>query len=122
MPKPKPNRARERRITEEIVVDAHDEEERAIGWYCYQYDKLAFPFKARCIAPRTLSPLKKGEEVEVLSMAHADDCTREMFVLVGFDRRKLGVPLAQLEPVAPKGETRQAVEDWRYWVAMGYEF
>ena len=47
---------------------------------------------------------------------------REMLVLVRFDGRKLGVPRSQLEPVAPKGEPRQAVEDWRYWVAMGYEF
>lgn len=93
-----------------------------MGWHCYLDEQLAFPFKARCIAPRTISPLKKGEEVEVLSMAHADDCMREMFVLVRFAGRKLGVPLSQLEPVAPKGETREAMEDWRYWVAMGYEF
>ena len=122
MPKPKPNRARERRITDEIVVDAYNEEERAMSWYYYLEEKLAFPFKARCIAPRTISPLTKGEEVEVSSMAHADDCMREMFVLVRFDGRKLGVPLSQLEPVTPKGGTRQAVEDWRYWVAMGYAF
>jgi len=122
MPKPKPNRTRERRITDEIVVDAYGEEERAMSWYYYLEEKLAFPFKARCIAPRTISPLKKGEEVEVSSMAHSDDCMREMFVLVRFDGRKLGVPLSQLEPVTPKGGTRQAVEDWRYWVAMGYEF
>ena len=122
MPKPKPNRTRERRIIDEIVVDAHDEEERAMGWYYYLDEKLAFPFKARCIAPRTISPLKKGEEVEVMSMADSDDCMREMFVLVRFDGRKLGVPLSQLELVAPKGGTRQAAEDWRYWVAMGYQF
>jgi len=122
MPKPKPNHTRERRISDEIVVDAYNEEERAMGWHCYLDEKLAFPFKARCIAPRTLSPLKKGEEVEVLAMADADDCMREMFVLVRFDGRRLGVPLSQLEPVASKGETRQAMEDWRYWVAMGYEF
>ena len=53
---------------------------------------------------------------------HADDCMREMFVLVGFAGRKLGVPLSQLEPVAPKGGTREAMEDWCYWVAIGYEF
>jgi hypothetical protein len=81
-----------------------------------------FPFKARCTAPRTLSPLKKGKEVEVLAMAHPDDCMREMFVLVRFDGRKLGVPLSQLEPVAPEGGTREAMQDWRYWIAMGYEF
>ncbi|MBI2316706.1 MAG: hypothetical protein HYU75_06745 [Betaproteobacteria bacterium] len=38
---------------------------------------------------------------------------REMFVLVGFDGRKLGVPLSQLQPVAPEGGAREAMEDWR---------
>ncbi len=106
MPKPKRNRSRERRITDEIVVDAFNEEERAMGWYWYLEEKLAFPFKARCIAPRTLSPLKKGEEVEVLSMVCADEGMREMFVLVQFAGCKLGVPLSQLEPVAPEGGRR----------------
>lgn len=92
-----------------------------MGWHCYLDEQLAFPFKARCIAPRTISPLKKGEEVEVLAMAHADDCMREMFVLVRFAGRKLGVPLAQLEPVATKREARQALEEWRYWMAIRHE-
>lgn len=125
MPKPKRpalNRAREHRITYEIVVDAYTSEERAIGWHCYLDDKLRFPFKAKCIATREISPLKKGEEVEVLGMAPGDDCMHEMFVLVGFAGRELGVPLIQIEPIKPHKATREAVEDWRYWKAMGYEF
>ena len=122
MPKPKPNRARERRIIVEIVVDAYNETERAMSWYYYLEEKLVFPFKARCVAVRSVSPLKKGEEVEAIAMAKEDDCMREMFVLIRFAGRKLGVPLSQLEVLAAKGETREAVEDWRYWVAMGYEF
>ncbi len=31
---------RERRIAMEIVVDAYDEQERALGWYYYLEDKL----------------------------------------------------------------------------------
>ncbi len=122
MRKPKPNRARERRITYEIVVDAYTPEECAIGWHCHLDDKLRFPFRAKCIAAREISPLKKDEEVEVLGMAPSDDCMREMFVIVGFAGRKLGVPLAQLDPLKPDKATREAIEDWRYWVAMGYEF
>ncbi|MBI2311040.1 MAG: calcium-binding protein [Betaproteobacteria bacterium] len=122
MPKLKINSAREKRITDEIVVDAYGEEERAMGWHCYLEGKLAFPFKARCVATRTISPVKKGEEVEVLSMAREDDCMREMFVLIRFAGRKLGVPLSQLEPLDAGPETREAVEDWRYWVAKGYGF
>ena len=122
MANPKSNRTRERRIEQEIVVDAYTPEERAIGWHCYLDDKLRFPFEANCIAVREISPLKKGEEVEVLGMAPADDCMREMFVIVGFAGRKLGVPLAQLDPVKPDKATHETIEDWRYWVAMRYEF
>lgn len=43
---------------------------------------------------------------------------REMFVLVRFAGCKLGVPLVQLDPVKPDKATREAVEDWRYRVAM----
>lgn len=125
MPKPKRpavNPAREHRIEQEIVVDAYGPEERAMGWHCYLDDKLGFPFKARCIAVREISPLKKGEAVEVLGMAPSDDCMREMFAIVGFAGRRLGVPLVQLDPVKPDEATREAMADWRYWTAMGYEF
>ena len=131
MRKPKPNRlsacnaqagARERRIADEIIVDAYGPEEQAMGRYYYLEEKLGFPFKARCVDVRSVSPLKKGEEVEVLAMAREDECMREMFVLIRFAGRKLGVPLSQLEARESTRETRQAVDDWRYWVAMGYEF
>jgi hypothetical protein len=32
------------------------------------------------------------------------------------------VPLSQLKVVHGDEETQQAVEDWHYWVEMGYEF
>lgn len=71
---------------------------------------------------RGISPLKKGEEVEVLGMPPEDDCMREMFVLVRFAERQLGVPLVQLAPINPDKATREAMEGWRYWVAMGHAF
>lgn len=122
MRKPKLSHVREKRITDEIIVDAYGPEERAMSWYYYLEEKLKFPFKARCVASRSVSPLRKGEEVEVLAMAREDDCMREMFVLTRFAGRKLGVPLSQLEALKASRETREAVEDWQYWVAMGYEF
>ena len=74
MPKPKPDPTREQRIIDEIVVDAYGEEERAMSWYCHLEEKLEFPFKARCVAPRTISPLKKGEKVAVIAMAQEAAC------------------------------------------------
>lgn len=119
---PKRGPAREHRIDFEIVVDAYTSDERALSWYYYLEERLAFPFNARCISERSVSPLKKGEQVEVLAMPKEDDCMREPLVLIRFGSRKLGVPLGQLAAVGVGAETREAMEDWRYWMAMGYEF
>jgi len=115
---------REDRILMEIVVDAHDEEERAMGWYCYLQDTLSFPFSAHCTIQRSISPLRKGDEVEVIGMASSDECGHEMFVMIRWDRKEgLAVPLSQLKPGGDADDaTRQAVEDWLYWVKQGYAF
>jgi hypothetical protein len=119
----KRDEAREDRITMEIVVDAYNEEERAISWYCYLGDTLNFPFLTRCINERPTSPLGFGDEVEVVGMAPQDECEREMFVEIRqTQKRSLAVPLSQLEVVQGDEATRQAVGDWHYWVEMGYEF
>ena len=76
---------------------------------------------ARCTAERSISPLRVGEEVEVVGMAPEEECEHEMFVLIRRERRPLAVPLARLEGVAVDDQTRQTIEDWRYWVAQGYE-
>ncbi len=122
MPERGRNRARERRIDQEIVVDAYSSDERAMSWYYYLQEKLDFPFKARCVAARSVSPFRKGEVVEVLGMAPENECMRGAVVLARFARRKVGVPLEELVPVGVEGDAREAIEDWRYWTAMGYQF
>jgi Calcium binding len=59
---------REKRIMMDIVVDAYGEEERALSWYYYLEENLSFPFRARCMTVRSISPLQVGEEVEVVGM------------------------------------------------------
>ena len=118
----KENKARERRIEMEIVVDAYNESERATGWYYYLEERLKFPFKARCKSKRAVSPLRIGEEVTVLGMAPEVDCESQMFVRLKWGGRSMAVPLSQLEPLAADPQTKEAVADWHYWVARGYEF
>ena len=103
-----------------MVVDAYTSDVHAMNWHYYLEGKVEFPFKARCVAVRSVSPRKKGEQVEVIGMAK--ECMREMFVLIRIAGCKLGVPLAQLEVSKAKSETREVVDDWRYWVANRYEF
>ena len=113
---------REHRIDMEVVVDAYGEEERAMGWYTYLDDNLAFPFQAKCITARRTSPLQQGEAVEVTGMAPVEDCEHDMLVDVQWQGRRLAVPLSQLEGVAVDDATEEAIGDWHYWVARGYEF
>ena len=122
MSKIKKDEVREKRIAMEAVVDAYGAEEQAMGWYYYLADNISFPFKAQCIAERHTSPLQVGEKVEVMKMAPEDDCLHEMFVKIHGSGRTLAVPLSQIKPTETDDQTREAVEDWHYWVARGYEF
>ena len=108
----------------EIVVDAYGEAERAMGWHCYLDNIIRFPFKAKCNSRRVTSPLKPGQQVLVTGMAPAEECEREMFVMIRWDDEEgeLAVPLSQLKPLRADVESTQAVEDWHYWVAMNYRF
>jgi hypothetical protein len=113
---------REERISMEIIADAHDSEERAMGWHSYLQEQLSVPFLARCVLERRTSPLRVGDEVEIVGIAPEDECAHEMFVLTDWERGTLAVPLVQLEGIRVDDETRQAIEDWHYWVRLGYEF
>jgi hypothetical protein len=94
----------------EIVVDAYDTHERAMGWYYYLQDQLQFPFTATCTAKRAISPLRVKDEVEVIGMPGEDECEHEMFVAIRWEKD------------GTNKQTKQAVEGWHYWVKTGYEF
>jgi hypothetical protein len=113
------DRTRERRIATEIVVDAYTESEQAMGWYCYLEEALRFPFRARCVRRRAVSPLRPGDEVDVIGMAPEEECEHEMFVLIPGERRHLAVPLSQLEGVKADRNTVRAIGDWHYWTRKG---
>jgi hypothetical protein len=111
--------AREKRIANEIVVDA-EPEEVAMGWYYSLDDKVKFPFKAKCIAEDKRTPLKLGEEVTVEGMAGENNCQYDMLVDVKWGGKTLAVPLSVLEPVNADADTTEIVGDWHYWVKRGY--
>ena len=113
---------REDRIDNEVIVDAYGEDERVMGWYYYLDDKIRFPFEAKCIGAKAISPLRKGEIVKCQGMAPEDACSGEMMVLIRWQGRTMGVPLAQLTGVGVDESTAEAIGDWHYWVAQGYCF
>lgn len=63
------------------------------------------------------------DEVDIIGMPSEDECEHEMFITIRWEEDGLAVPLSQLRPINAADErTKQAVEDWHYWVKMGYEF
>jgi Calcium binding len=113
---------REKRIRDEIIVDAYGPEEQALGWYNYLEGKLRFPFTAQCIGMRAISPLRPGDEVEIVGMAPEGECEHEMFVETPWENRRLAIPLGQIEPLCHTDpETREAVADWHYWLKQSYQ-
>jgi hypothetical protein len=122
MKKPKKDPVREERIENEAIADANGPEEQVMGWYYYLDDNIRFPFQAKCIVAKVVSPLRKGEIVEVQRMAPEDACAAEMLVLIRWHDRTMAAPLSQLVAVDPEGSTAEAIGDWHYWVAQGYSF
>jgi len=119
---PRKDRIREERIQNQAIVDAYVPAEQALGWYYYLENRIRFPFTARCIASRVVSPLRKGETVEVLRMAPEDACARDMLVLIRWHGRNVAVPLSQLVAIDADESTIEAIGDWHYWLAQGYCF
>ncbi len=100
---------REERIHMEIIVDAYGPEEQAMGWYYYLADTIQYPFSVRCVVRCTILPLEPGDEVEVVGMAPVEECDHEMFVMIEWRSRTIGVPFIQLEGIDVDEETQQAI-------------
>jgi len=120
MAKPKKDPLREDRIHNEVIVETYGPEEQALGWYYYPENNMRFPFQARCFVGKVVSPLSKGEAVEVRRLAPEDACSSDMLVLIRWQGRNLAVPLSQLAPIDADESTAEAIGDWHYWVAQGY--
>ena len=107
---------REDRIHNEAIMDAYGPEEQATSWYYYLETKISFPFQAKCIAAKVVSPLRKGETVEVRRLAPEDACSSDMLVFIRWQGRNMAAPLSQLAPIDPDDSTKEAIVDWHYWV------
>lgn len=117
---------REERIDMEIVVDTYNDEERAMGWYCYLEDNLNFPFKANWVRKGRKSLSPEAKEVEVLEMSSEEECMQDMFVEILYKDATgddtFSARLSDIKPIDADSETQEAIADWHYWLARGYEF
>ena len=70
-----------------------------MSWYYYLEGKIRFPFQARCITAKPVSPLRAGEVVEVLRMAPEDACEHDMLVQIRWQRRRIAIPCLNWPPL-----------------------
>lgn len=116
------DQAMEDRIDFEIVVDAYNSDEAAMGWYYYLQNHMHFPFQVKASNLRGTSILKPGEIATVVSMADEDECMSEIFVMVEFGEYCFDAPLEQLQPVNASEQTQISIQTWHYWCARGYNY
>lgn len=63
------NRIRVGRARHAAIVNAYEPKKRLSAGYYYLENKIKFPFSARCVASKVVSPLHKGETVDVRRLA-----------------------------------------------------
>jgi hypothetical protein len=93
-----------------------------MGWHYYLEGKLRFPFRAKCVTSKVVSPLRKGEIGEVSRMALENACSADMLAIIRWQGRNVAVPLSQLVPLDAGESTIEAIGDWHYWVVRSYRF
>jgi hypothetical protein len=117
---------REHRIATEILVDAEDKEDRAMGWYYYLEEALNCPFMAKWKKKNRKTSAIEEKAVEVLGMAPDDECLKDMYVDVAYIDGKpddvYSAKLSEIEAIDVDSETEEAIADWHYWLARGYKF
>ena len=109
-----PDPIRENRIDYEIVVDAYDESERAMGWYCYLQDKITFPFLAKWKKKAKKTGLITEKEVEVLGMASEEDRESNIYVELAYTGEQDDTFIANLsdiEAINLDPDTKEAIAD-----------
>jgi len=122
--------AREHRIDHEIVVDAYDESEVAMGWYAYLENHLSFPFEADYLpnsgverARVTITELEEYEEFEgddedeYEGDYEGEARELEFSVTMRWDGDEFSAALEHIFPVDAGPKTLEAILDWHYWKA-----
>ena len=86
---------------------------------------LLADLKAQCLQKlQSVQPAPSPEMTSSPQGMTPDDnlqVLHDMFVQILWEGRKLAVPLAQLKGVLVGEDTKEAIEDWHYWVVMGHQ-
>lgn len=72
--------------------------------------------------PKSTSTARQLEAYEAQLLMVTGDLSRVRAAPMWRQSRTMAVPLSQLTAIDTRDLTREAIEDWHYWVALGYCF
>jgi len=102
----------------EIVVDAKDDEDVAMGWFYYMQDELEFPFEAEMESKN-----RRGEksviQIDVLGLSSSNENNNSPEVILEVSEkgseRVIDVGISKLQNVKGDESTENAVAIWKHW-------
>ncbi len=108
-------------IEDEIVVDAHDDDEVYMGWYYFMAETLEFPFKAVAKIKKRNGTIEE-HTVEVVEDATNPDRFKcqAYYVNVDYEGVLMKIEVADLTPLNASDETQKAITVWKYCLEKGY--
>ena len=78
-----------------------------------------FPFQARCLTAKAVSPLRKGETVEVVRMARKMSASTTCLCRSVGRGGKWPFRSRNWLAIDPDESTEEAIGDWHYWISQG---
>ena len=66
--------------------------------------------------------MSKNNIVEVIGMDEAENCEYDMLVQISWNEDIISVSLEQIEGIDLDKKTKQALDDWSYWLSRNYCF
>ncbi len=109
----------ERRIDDEIIVDAYNNDEVTTAWYYHLEEALNFPFTAMVLTHRS-GNASHLHQVKLIGMAPIDRCGYWQMWVVGklalLSELPLHFFLSDVSQIEPNQERMEALTAWLYWM------
>lgn len=110
------DKEREHRIHYEIIVDAYDDHEVAMGWYIHMNDNLKFPIKAK-VKLRLRGGKTEEKTVKIVEVDPKSETslTLRLGITEGKSDRVQYISPEDILSIQTTEENLEILNDWLYW-------
>ncbi len=110
------DKERKHRIHYEIIVDAYNEYEQAMGWYIHMNDNLEFPMQAKVkLRLRGGKTEEKTVKIVEIDPKSEGSLTLRLGITEGKSDRVQYISLEDIVSIQTTEENLAFLNDWLYW-------